>query len=495
VYRRGTAAEKSIKTHPAPTIIERMTRPGQTQPPGAIPADIAETQQAVIVCRPNGVIVHVNQAFTRLTGLTADAAAGVDPETLGLSTGERVRWLVDRLPAAGQGYRYTCVFDTPAGLRTHEVDMHTADVAGEVLVFATLRDVEPDATSDIGVLGAVVDAAPLGVVVYDRGLRIVRVNPAVEAAGRIGPMHIGLHLTEAVPAIPADFVHAVERVFRSGESVVNRQVETAAGQSYLLTLFPIRDDAGEVVLAGCLYSDVTGRVAAERALVASERHRRRILVAMLQAEEDERSRIATELHDDTVQVMTASLLALDRLALVARRTGEAPLEEAVAQARATLEEATDRTRRLMFELRPAILHEHGLAAAIHVLVDQVAREVGATAGVAGQVGRHDRALEELLYRSVQEALANVRKHARASRIEVALEERRGRLLCTVSDDGRGFDVPAARSRPQAAFHLGIDSLVERLRAAGGDVSIESAPGSGTRVRFVLPVSSQRRAAA
>ncbi len=459
------------------------------------PADIAETRHAVIVGRPDGVIVHVNDAFTRLTGITADSAVGADPAAVGLTVNERLRWLLDRLPAPGHGYRFHRTFDTPAGPRPLEVDLHTVSLPGEVLVVATLRDLEPAVASDIDVLGAVVDAAPLGMVVYDRGLRIVRVNREVEQAGRIGPMHIGMRLTDVVPDAPADVVHGIEQVFRAGESVVNRQVDAVSGQSFLITLFPIRDDAGEVVLAGCLYSDVTDRVAAERALVESERHRRRILVTMLQAEEAERSRIATELHDDTVQVMTASLVAMDRLALIARRRGERELEAAVALARATLEEATDRTRRLMFELRPAILAEHGLAAAIGVLADQVAREVGATAVVRGRIGRHDGALEELLYRSVQEALANVRKHAGAARIEVTLQERRGDLHCVVADDGRGFDLAAARARPQAVFHLGIDSLVERVRAAGGDATIDSAPGRGTRVRIVLPGPSHRRALA
>jgi signal transduction histidine kinase len=147
----------------------------------------------------------------------------------------------------------------------------------------------------------------------------------------------------------------------------------------------------------------------------------------------------------------------------------------------------------MFELRPAILAEHGLAAAIRVLADQVARESGATATVRGRVGRYDRALEELLYRAVQEALANIRNHAQAARIDVTLQEQRGEIVCVVADDGRGFDVDAARARPQAVFHLGIGSLVERVRAVGGDATIDSAPGRGTRVRLVLPGTLHRRA--
>jgi signal transduction histidine kinase len=455
----------------------------------SVPSDIAETRQAVLVGRPDGTIVHMSAAFARLTGISPDALLGRGPDAVGLITPDRLRWVLDRLPAAGRGFRYRRSVETPDGPRTLQIDVHRVTVPGDDLVMATIAPIEPDAATDMGVLGAVVDAAPLGMVVYDESLRIVRVNRAVERAGRISPAHIGMRLTEAFPAAPEVVVQGIRSVFRAGESAVNLEVEGAAGATYLITLFPIRDAAGAVVLAGCLYSDVTDRVEAERALVDSERSRRRTLAGMLRAEEDERSRIATELHDDTVQVMTASLVAMDRLALIARRRGDRELEDAVAATRATLEEATDRTRRLMFELRPAILQQRGLEAAVRVLAEQVARECGATASVRGGVRRYDRALEELVYRSVQEALANVRKHAQPGHIEVRLADEHGRLVCDVRDDGRGFDVAAARARPQAVFHLGIDSLVERVRAVGGDARVDSAPGAGTRVHVTVPYAA------
>jgi len=212
-----------------------------------------------------------------------------------------------------------------------------------------------------------------------------------------------------------------------------------------------------------------------------------IVASMLHAEEVERSRIATELHDDTVQVMTASLMAMDRVALVAQRNGSAQLEAAVAVARATLEEATDRTRRLMFELRPAVLLRDGLLAAIRVLAQQAGRETGARARVRGVIGRYDHSIEELVYRSVQEALANVRKHAQPDSISVTLADRRGMIWAEICDDGLGFDVVDAGSRPQAALHLGLDALHERIHAVGGSVHVDSSPGKGTCVSLTVPV--------
>src|SRR5690349_18820862 len=186
--------------------------------------------------------------------------------------------------------------------------------------------------------------------------------------------------------------------------------------------------------------------------------------------------------------MAASLMALDRAALVATKAGNDRLASALGVARATLEEATERTRRLMFELRAAVLHDHGLVAAMRLLAGQIAQEVGATSEVTGPVGRYDLAIEELVYRSAQEALANVRKHARATAITVRMVERDGMLESEVADDGRGFDLETVRARPGAALHMGLDSMVERVRAAGGEVTIDSEPGAGTRIRFAVPTA-------
>ena len=141
----------------------------------------------------------------------------------------------------------------------------------------------------------------------------------------------------------------------------------------------------------------------------------------------------------------------------------------------------------MFELRPAILHDQGLFRALHVLVSQIAREVGAAGDVSGIEARHDVALEELLYRAAQEALANVRKHADPRRIEVTVAHE-GEMLCVdVADDGCGFDVDAVRMRPDAPLHFGLDTMVERIRAASGEAVIDSEIGRGTTVRLRVPI--------
>jgi PAS domain S-box-containing protein len=318
-------------------------------------------------------------------------------------------------------------------------------------------------------------------------------NPGAERLyGFTAAEAIGRHITIVVPEDRHGEVEEILRRIRAGDRLDHhetvRQRKDGTPLQVSVTVSPVHDDDGRVVAASVIARDVTKRFEMEVALFESERHRRAILSNMLRAEEEERSRIATALHDDTVQVMTASLMAMDRVALVARRAGDYQVESAVAYARATLEEATDRTRRLMFELRPTVLYDQGLAAALRVLVDQTAREIGAQAEVRGDVGRYDHALEELLFRSAQEALANVRRHAQPRRITLTLDDDDNMLSVGIHDDGRGFDPAGVRSRPAAALHFGLETLIERVRAAGGHAEIASTPGVGTHVRIAAPTT-------
>jgi signal transduction histidine kinase len=222
------------------------------------------------------------------------------------------------------------------------------------------------------------------------------------------------------------------------------------------------------------------------ALEDAEEQRRMVLNQMLRAEADERQRIAEELHDDTVQVLTATLLSLDRQRLSDERGKPEAAAEAAVKARHTLALALERTRRLMFELRPPLLEAHGLAPAVRDLVEHANQELGLEVAVEVEVPRYAGDFETLVYRIVREAVANVRRHARAHRLEVTLVHADGELAGTVTDDGRGFDVHLALDRHRTRLHLGLDATIERIRLAGGDIEIDSAPGEGTRLRFRIP---------
>jgi PAS domain S-box-containing protein len=297
---------------------------------------------------------------------------------------------------------------------------------------------------------------------------------------------------------PADREAAVARhdsFVRGGQSYDDEyRMIRADGETRWIreTAAVLSGDDGVPYMVQGIVADVTDRKVAEGLLRERERQRLSVLAAMVAAEEEERHRIAGELHDDSIQVMTATLFALDRM-LRAADAGDVTRAAAAARAaRPTLAEATERTRRLSFELRPPTLEMHGVGRAVRVLADELGGGAGFEVTVQTRLRRYDETTETLVFRAVREALTNARKHAGASRVDVSVVERRGVIECEVADDGVGFDVEQVRTLDRVRLHFGLDALAERLRLAGGDLAIESGPGRGTRIRMSVPVV--RRAA-
>ncbi len=250
-----------------------------------------------------------------------------------------------------------------------------------------------------------------------------------------------------------------------------------------ISLSSIDTEAGTLAMAAV--RDISERLRAEAQ--AEELHRRAIVAAILGAEAAERARIASSLHDDTVQVMTASLVMLDRVAEAVRRYGDADLQALIDSTRTVVEGATERTRHLTFELRPAVLQESGISRALEEIVQQAGEAIGAEVSVSVPAERFDWTVEELVYRTVQEAVANIRKHSQARHITVTVERLDDELRCVVADDGCGFDVADATDPSSQVLHMGMNAMIERVRMAGGAIVVDSGPARGSRVSFQLPL--------
>jgi two-component system NarL family sensor kinase len=230
--------------------------------------------------------------------------------------------------------------------------------------------------------------------------------------------------------------------------------------------------------------------AAQRAaLAASEERRRDVLAAMLRAEEEARARLASDLHDDTIQVMAAAAMSLDRMLAALERGSLDQVSRAATGAADTLRQAIDRARHLMFELRPQLLADEGLAAAAQVLLDDAAAAAGFTSELSANVGRYPRPVENLCYRVLQEAITNITKHAHARNVHVELGEDQGLITCRITDDGVGFDLDRAIDRNRMRLHLGLESMRERAHVSGGRLDIETTPGEGTLVAFTIPAAA------
>jgi len=233
------------------------------------------------------------------------------------------------------------------------------------------------------------------------------------------------------------------------------------------------------------YRDVTEQRAQEQRLRDVEQRRQSLLEEIINAEAGQRSRIAEELHDDTIQVMTAAMLELDRSERHLERGDVDAARSAITGARQALSAATDRTRRLTFELRPQLLEAAGLSAAVRDLAVALRRDTGAEVRVRSRLGRYPIDIETLAYRTVREALINVRKHARATHVDVRMRERQGSVEVRVRDDGRGFR--SGRRQGRATSHIGLETARERVRSMGGSFELTSVPGEGTTVEFSLPL--------
>jgi signal transduction histidine kinase len=208
--------------------------------------------------------------------------------------------------------------------------------------------------------------------------------------------------------------------------------------------------------------------------------RRALLEKLVTAQEEERSRLAGDIHDDPIQKMVVTSM---RLQMLRRQVNDPDLTETLEQLLDTVRTSIASLRHLIFELRPSVLDEDGLAPALRALLDSLGAEFAYD--IANEIlDEPPSETRVILYRIAQEAIGNVRKHARADHVEVELGERRGGFWVRISDDGVGFGAPdVAMSAPG---HLGLTSMRERAELAGGSCSVQSLPGNGTVVEAWLP---------
>jgi PAS domain S-box-containing protein len=230
--------------------------------------------------------------------------------------------------------------------------------------------------------------------------------------------------------------------------------------------------------------DITERHEVEKALKRLQIERGQLLDRTVQATEQERKRIAAELHDGPVQRLTALDLKLMWIGGEVGR-GDVDAIALLGDVQTLLREQIQQLRMMMTQLRPPILDERGLEAALrdHLISreDRVKLEVSVEANLLKRLAP---AQEIILYRVAQEAVANVLKHAGAEHAWLTLQERKGRVLLEVRDDGVGFDPRVVGEFRNG--HFGILGMRERVEMAGGQWEIDSVAGGGTRVRASLP---------
>jgi len=222
-------------------------------------------------------------------------------------------------------------------------------------------------------------------------------------------------------------------------------------------------------------------------LRAKEQMRRELLEKVISAQEDERKRVARELHDETSQLLASLMVGLK---VLESADSADEVRGKASELRSIVDDILRGVHDLAWELRPSVLDSLGLAAAIQRSAEEYGERHGLS--IDCQLAGFDETrlppeVETAVYRIVQEALTNVAKHACARRVSVVLRHRGSSLLAIVEDDGRGFDVEAVLGAAPVEKRLGLFGMSERAELLGGRLSVESAPARGTTVFVEIPL--------
>jgi signal transduction histidine kinase len=227
-----------------------------------------------------------------------------------------------------------------------------------------------------------------------------------------------------------------------------------------------------------------------RATVDNARELKALSSRLTIVQEQERSRIARELHDGIGQALTAIRFNLDVLVREAGINSGAALER-VHSVQAIIDETLLEIRRMAFELRPAVLDDFGLASAIRLYVDRFAKQTGITVTLncPDDVGRWQQHIEATVFRVMQEALTNVVKHSGASMVQLRLHKAADTLVLSIEDNGRGLGHDVQTKTRQSREGLGFVNMRERVAELRGTFNVDSPEGVGTRIAVTIPVET------
>lgn len=499
--------------------------------------NIADTAPAILwVTEPDGSCPFISGGWYELTGQTEEEGLGkggfgwldaVHPEDreqagrifLEANKKQEPFTLDYRLRRSDGEYRWAI----DAGRPRFGPNGEFLGYIGSVIDITDRKEAEHALAEQQRLLQSVTDNASVALFIIDERQHCVFMNPAAEALTgftveqvRGRPLHDFIHHTrpDGRPYSPAacPIVQAFPNDHRmQGEEQFNHP----DGRFYdvAFTASPIPRPTGQPISTIIEVRDITERKALQkrlrlftkeleaqvedrtRDLVQSQNRLRTLATELNLAEQRERKRLATELHDHLQQILVLGKIKLGQ--------GQRLLAEAVPAAAKLMKETDDvlsealqYTRTLVSDLSPTVLRDHGLATALQWLGTYMQRhEQTVTVTVPED---RDLTLPEdqvvLLFQSVRELLINSAKYAETSEAGLTMEQRKGNLYITVKDEGKGFDLATATGgtpNEGISSKFGLFSIRERMRALGGSFDLQSSPGQGTTATLVLPLTQDR----
>jgi len=341
-------------------------------------------------------------------------------------------------------------------------------------------------------LDAIFDTIPDAINIISADYRVVKAN--------LGGAHMhGLRLDQVIGQPCFQVFHHLDapcedclvvQTFGMGKPGRGTHTRLRSDGSKIVTdvfTYPLFDGRGQVFQVLEYARDVTERVALQEELSRKAQQLQRLLAATISIQEEERARIARDMHDGVTQLIYGALYET-QAARELLRASPHPAQTKLERAQDLLNQVEAETRRVIGDLHPPILDAMGLAPALnrHIAVFQDMFGLPCTLRVTGQPFRLPGATELAVYRIVQEALHNVESHAQANSVAVLLGFRPGGLRVVIEDDGQGFNPGQVLTNP--GDHFGLPSMYERAQSIGARLGVDSTPGQGTRI--ILTVSCQ-----
>ncbi len=330
------------------------------------------------------------------------------------------------------------------------------------------------------------EAGRMGTMTLDLATQLIETSPLFARMHGRPETKTRLTLEESLAEVHPDdhgpIIEAVQLALRdqAPSRMIYRVVKPEGDIAWIELVGQVcTDDAGRPALVRGVGFDVTERQAAYEELT----RRKDVLRRLIEVQENERQTLCHELHDGMLQYAIGGTMLLESVRDAADAAG---LGDKIDAAIDCLTRGIAEGRQVIRGVRSGVLDDLGLAAAIQDLADQLAG-VGVAVQMAVDDGIDDlpATLRTTVYRVVQESLANIRKHAATAEASVEIRRAADEVRVSVSDRGGGFDVEAARKRG-----FGLVGMTERVKLAGGTCTIESAPGVGSRVTALLPITGE-----
>jgi PAS domain S-box-containing protein len=408
-----------------------------------------------------GNILDGNRAFEKLTGYSLKEWAGMNIKQFlteeFLDVSREVRRKLLNGEALEQPYEQRLLRKDGA-VRTMKMATSPVVIAGKVKGFQHVaRDITEEKSAE-EMLSKIIDGSPIPSFVINKQHKVTHWNTAIESLSGISGQEGAYEAEDFSPAL--------------GEY----------GKWLHFTASPIKNKGGEIIGAIETLQDISE----EKQL---EENMRYYVQLITKAQEEERKRIARELHDEVAPPLLLLTQRLDVITSSTKPKLPGTFKDTLEDLRIRTVEALENLRHFAQDLRPRILDDLGLVAALEWMTEELAKNYGIDAHVEMEGTERTLPVEVqlLLFRIAQEALNNIRRHAKASTAVVKLEFRDNEIKMTVSDNGKGFELPTRVEDLASTGRLGIIGMCERARLLGGTLRVNSESSKGTEVVAESPL--------